>query len=399
MKVKRILIFLILASLLTGCSNNKAEQDIEVNKKPVKTMDVDEEVFTSELLYIGIVTPEEIKKLSFKTSGKIQSIKVSEGEKVKKGQTLATIDTKDIAYSINAAKATKAGAQAQYEKALNGATEEDINIAMTNASKAEKAYSFAKDNYEKAEKLYEAGGLSKQEKDNAKLELDIREEEYKAAKTILTQVEKGAREEDIKYLQAQIDQADTDLSHKKSVAGDAVMLSDIDGYIMDILARKGEIIGSGYPLIVLGSARNIVRFGLAPDDAAHINIGDEIRIEVQGLFYDGKITSIDQIMDEETRTYNVRGEVEDSALPSGTIAKVYIPLGEYKGIKIPLTSVMRGSYDYAYIVVDGQAKKKQVELGAIEGEKVEVLGLSKGDKLIIEGMKKLNDGDFVEVIK
>ena len=104
-------------------------------------------------------------------------------------------------------------------------------------------------------------------------------------------------------------------------------------------------------------------------------------------------------MDEETRTYNVRGEVEDSALPSGTIAKIYIPLGEYKGIKIPLTSVMRGSYDYAYIVVDGQAKKKQIELGAIEGEKVELLGLSKGDKLIIEGMKKLNDGDFVEVIK
>ena len=50
---------------------------------------------------------------------------------------------------------------------------------MTNASKAEKAYSFAKDNYEKAEKLYEAGGLSKQEKDNAKLELDIRKRNIK----------------------------------------------------------------------------------------------------------------------------------------------------------------------------------------------------------------------------
>lgn len=400
MKIKRVLLTLALFVLFTaGCNNNDIEQDKNSDKKPVKAIEVKEEAAVSELQYIGVVTPEQIKKLSFKSSGKIQSIKVSEGQKVKKGQTLAIIDTKDIGYSIDAAKAAKDAVQAQYDKAVKGATEEDIKIAATNVSKAEKAYEFAKDNYERAQKLYDAGGLSKQEIDGAKLELDIRQEEYNAAKTLLTQIKNGSREEDIEYLKAQIDQADTDLNYKKSIASDAVMVSDMDGYVMNVMSKSGEIIGSGYPILILGSSTNIVKFGLTPEDAAKVNIGDSIRIEVQDQICIGKIKSIDKIMDEETRTYSARGEIEDSALPSGTIARIYIPVGEYNAISIPLTSIMRGNYDYVYIVEGEQVKKKQVELGAVREDKVEVLGLTKGDRLIIEGMKKINDGDLVEIIK
>ena len=399
MKTKRILIIIaVLVLLVSGCGNN-IENDKNSVRKPVKVTEVKEETAVSELIYMGIVTPLEVKKLSFKSAGKIKDIKVSEGEKIKTGQVLASIDTKDLGYSVDAAKAVKDAATAQYDKAVKGAMEEDIILAKSNVSKAENAFAYAKGSYDRAQKLYDAGGLSRHELEGAKLELDIREEELKAAKTILTQVEKGAGEEDIEILKAQINQADTDLNYKTSVINDAVMRSDMDGYVMTLTSKPGELIGSGYPVIVLGSGTNIVKFGLSSDDAATINIGDPIEIEVSDKKYKGKITSIDQIMDEETRTFITKGEIEDSPLPSGAIAKVRIPIGEYNAINIPLTCVMRGNFDYVYVVEGEQARKKQIELGAIKGDKVEVIGLTKNDMLIIEGMKKINDGDAIEIIK
>lgn len=399
MKKSRLLVLaLMLIFTLAGCKGNNPEESKMLEKKPVKVIEVKEESATIELQYIGIVMPEEVKKLSFKSSGKIASIKVLEGQKVKKGQTLALLDTKEIGFSVNAAKAAKDAAQAQYNKAINGATEEDINIAAANAAKAEKAYEFSKDNYERALKLYEAGGLSKQEMEGTKLELDIRQQEYNGAKSLLSQAQKGSREEDKDALKAQIDQANADLSYKLSMANDANMKADMDGYIMDVLSKDGEIVSGGYPIIVLGSDINIVKFGLTQEDAAQVNIGDSVRVESQEKSFYGKIKSIDKIMDSETRTYSARAVLEDCFLPSGTIVRIYIPTQEYNAINIPLTSIMRGNYDYVYIVEGEQIKKRQIELGKVQDDMVEVSGIMKGEKLVIEGMKKINDRDMVKII-
>lgn len=399
MKKSRLLVLaLMLIFTLAGCKGNNPEESKMLEKKPVKVIEVKEESATIELQYIGIVMPEEVKKLSFKSSGKIASIKVLEGQKVKKGQTLALLDTKEIGFSVNAAKAAKDAAQAQYNKAINGATEEDINIAAANAAKAEKAYEFSKDNYERALKLYEAGGLSKQEMEGTKLELDIRQQEYNGAKSLLSQAQKGSREEDKDALKAQIDQANADLSYKLSMANDANMKADMDGYIMDVLSKDGEIVSGGYPIIILGSDINIVKFGLTQEDAAQVNIGDSVRVESQEKSFYGKIKSIDKIMDSETRTYSARAVLEDCFLPSGTIVRIYIPTQEYNAINIPLTSIMRGNYDYVYIVEGEQIKKRQIELGKVQDDMVEVSGIMKGEKLVIEGMKKINDRDMVKII-
>lgn len=399
MKNRILLVAVLLIFFLTGCQTTASKEEAEIAKKPVKIIELKEEASVSELQYIGIVMPEEVKKLGFKSPGKIASIKVVEGEKVKKGQTLALLDTKEMKFSINAAQAAKDAAEAQYNKAVNGATEEDINLAISNVLKAEKAYEFSKDSYEKAVKLYEAGGLSKTDMDKAKLELDIRQEEYNGANTLLAQAQKGSREEDKDALKAQINQAGADLDYKLSMVNDANIKADMDGYVMDVLFKDGEITSGGYPVIILGSSTNIVKFGLTQEDAAQVNLGDSIRIEVEDKSYYGKIKSIDKIMDSETRTYNTQAVLEGNTLPSGTIVKVYIPREEYNAINIPLTSIMRGNYDYVYIVENEQVKKRQVELGKIKDSMVEVQGISEGESLVIEGMKKINDGDMVEIIK
>lgn len=389
--------FLILA--LTGCMNTNNKDTGVVSKKPVKVVEVNETQGTKELEYIGVAKPEEIRKISFKASGKIASIKVEKGQKVAKGDTLAVLDTKELSFAVEAAKAVKAGAAAQYQKSLNGATLEDIALASSNVTKAQKAYEFAKDTLDKIQKLYNEGAASKQDLDKVELEYEVRNQEYLGAKTIYDQVVKGAREEDKEALKSQMVQADVDLRYKESAVGDATLISDTEGYVMDILFEEGEIISAGYPIIILGSNSNVVSFGLNQEDTATVKIGDSIRIEAQDSSFTGKIKSIEKNMDMETRTYAVEVLLDKDTLPAGTILKIFVPKEQYKAIVIPIVSIMRGNYDYVYVIDNGTARKKQIQLGDIHDDMVEVTGLSQGDKLVLEGMKSINDGDTVEIIQ
>jgi len=390
---------IIITVTLTGCKAKVQEEVAEEIKKPVKVTDIEERLITKELQYIGIVQPEEMKKIGFKTSGKIASIKVDKGQEIKKGDTLAILDTKELNIALEGSQAAKAGAEAQYMKAVNGATEEDLDLAASNVIKAQKAYEFAKDSLEKAKKLYEGGGISKQDLDAAELEVTIREQEYISAKTLLQQIEKGAREEDKLALKSQLEQAEADLKYKESAVADATLKSDMDGYVMEILYEEGEMISAGYPLLVLGSKKNIVSFGLTEEDVTKVDIGHNIMVEHNGKKYEGTVKNISRIKDSETQTYNAEAVVDDEQLPAGAIVKINIATEEYYSIMIPLNTVLRGDYDYVYVFKDGVAEKREISMGSVRGDMVEVWGLNKGEKLIVEGFKNIKHGDSLEIIQ
>lgn len=396
-----MLLFSVVLVLMavTGCRAKGQEETAEEIRKPVKVIEIEERLNTKELQYIGIVKPEEIKKIAFKSSGKIALIKVDKGQEVKKGDILAQLDTKELNLALKAAQAAKAGAEAQYVKAVNGAVEEDLELAASNVVKAQKAYEFAKDSFEKAKKLYEGGGISKQDLDAAELELAIREQEYLSAKTMLQQVEKGTREEDKMALKYQVEQAEADLEYKESAVADAVLRSDMDGYVMDVFYEEGEMISAGYPVMVLGSRKNIVSFGLTEDDMAEVDIGHNITVEHNGREYDATIKSIARIKDSETQTYNAEAVVDGDQLPAGAVVKIVIPTDEHYSVMIPLDTVLRGDYDYVYIFKDGKAEKREINLGSVKGDLVEVSGLNKGEKLIVEGFKNIKHGDLLEIIQ
>mgnify|MGYP001431042178 CR=1 FL=1 len=398
-RIALLILIVILIFLATGCKGKSSDEMAEEIRKPVKVIQVEETLSTKDLEYIGIVKPEEMKKISFKTSGKIASIKVEKGQKIKKGDVIAALDTKELNLALEAAQAAKAGAEAQYMKAVNGATEEDIDLAASNVVKAQKAYEFAKDSFEKAKALYEKGGISKQDLDKAELELTIREQEYISAQTILQQAEKGAREEDKLALKSQLEQADVDLRYKESALSDAVLKSDVDGYVMEILSEEGELISAGYPVAILGTSRNIVNFGLTQEDATKVSIGHGISIEYGGNTYEAKIKSISGIKDSETQTYATEAILESGQLPSGAVVKIRIPTEEYYAVMIPLNTILRGDYDYVYVYQDGTAQKREITMGTVIGDLVEVSGLNKGEQLIVEGFKNIKHGDLLEIIQ
>lgn len=343
MKKKIGVSLLILMLVLTaGCSGGREAEAPAA--KPVKVAEVKNESAGVALDYLGVVAARELKKLGFKMAGVLEDVAVSKGAAVAAGDTLAALETKDLELAVQASQNTRDNAQ--------------------------KAYEFAQDNFDKINRLFEAGAVSAAERDKAEVEM--------------VNLRSG-------YNNAQID-----YQNKQNLLADSILKSDISGFVADILYEEGEMAPAGYPVVILRSSGLEVTVGLAQDDLQKVKAGTAARVLYGDMEIAGEVTAIGQLPDTSTRTYPATVAIEDTTLPLGVTAEVLLELGEEEGIYIPISAIQNNGRDYVYVVdAAGFAQKKEIELGRVHNSKVLVTGLAEGDKLVIEGGKRLNEGDPV----
>jgi len=390
------LVILILI-FLSACTN-KAEA-VEEQIKPVKVIEIVEQEEPVVLSYSGTVGSSELRKLAFKSTGRIGDIHVKEGQRVKKGDVLIELEDQDLQYALKAAKGQMGAAQSIYDKAMKGAAPEEIRNAELNVKKAQDAYDYVITNYKRVETLYNSGAVSKNELEQAKLEADVKESELSQAKEQLSQVQGGPRNEDKKALQEQLEQAKADYEYKESLLEDAVMTVDDDGYIVDILYEKGELVPGGYPVAVVRNDGLAVNTGLAEKDLNRVVLGTRAKVTAGEKIIEGWVTNISQIPDTQSRTYNIEIALNGNDLNLGAVVKVDIITGNETGIWIPLTSMLSDGMDYVYIAKDNIAEKREIVIEGISGSRAKVKGLESGEKLVVEGMKRLRTGDGISVLK
>lgn len=393
------IVLLSLALAATACKTGETNMPQAQKDIPVKVVEVKEETREVFLEYIGTVHADEVKKLSFKSSGRISDVYVKKGQSVRKGDLLAALDTGDLELALKASEAQASAAKAQYEKALKGATEEDINNAALNLKKAREAYEFVKDNFVKIEALYNEGAVSRQDYDRAKLELDVKEAEARQAEELYNQVKGGAREEDKQALLSQYRQALADAEHKRSLLEDAVMRSGMDGYVLDVLFKKDEMAAAGYPVIVLRGNGRIIKVGVSQKDVEKLDVGTKVKIVAGESVISAEVSGIDHIPDESTMTYNVEILLDSESLSIGSIVDVKFIIGEETGIWIPVSAIMSDGKNYVFTVRDGKAERREITAGSPDGGLVKVKGLNGNELLVVEGFMKLRDGSRVIVLE
>ena len=390
--------FILIVTTFFGCTNGKEVTVTETKIKPVKAIKVNEESSSVTLEYLGTVNTEDLKKYSFKVPGTIEQIYVVKGQMIKAGESLAKIETTDLDYQLSAANEQVKQAQAQYNKAVSGATEEEIKKAEINVKKAQDAYNYAKDYYQKLEELYKNESITKQDLDQGKLELDMREADLQLAKEIEQEAKKGLDQENKKAIASQLEQAKINRNQKKDMLDNATLKAEMDGQVVDILYRTGEIVNSGYPVILVKSNHMVIRSGVTQEDVEKIKEGQTAKVKINDRVVEGVVSFIDSIPDQQTRTYNVEIELKETNFKIGMIGKVSFIIGEEKGIWIPISSVMTNGTDYVFVIENNKAMKKKISLGSIKGSMVLTNGLKPGDQVVVEGMKEITDGEIVEVI-
>lgn len=404
-KPGRLAAMLLLAIVLfAGCGQEAPQPPGTQSVKPVVVRTLVEETRDVTLDYLGLVSTEDTRKYSFKTGGKIARIPVSKGDTVLAGAELAVMDTQELQLGVDAATAQLSAARAQYQKAVNGAQPQDVENARLNVQKAEDARNYTADLLAKTQTLYSQGAAAKAELDQIQLELDVRESELQQARQILSQVQSGARREDVRALVAQVEQAQANLNLQTRSLEDAVLLADADGTVLEVLHTEGELVGAGYPVVVMGTDVRTITTGVTAPDSRVVKPGMKAWVGEGTL--SAEVLRVSDVPDLATLTYEVElglssAAITDGAgqgtLTAGNVVEVRFVTGRRTGIWVPLTAISVEGERHVFLARDGVAVRAPVTLLETRGMLVLVEGLSSGDQLILEGTHRLVEGDRLAV--
>lgn len=190
-------------------------------------------------------------KAASKVAGRIDRMVVREGQQVRKGDLLYVLSTPEIDAKMVQAKAAQSAAGAQALKAHKGARSQEVEAAREIWQKATAGLDLAEKSYNRVKKLYEEGVLPAQKHDEAQANFHAARATAAAANAQYQMALEGARNEDKTAADALTSQAAGAVSEVEAYAADAYVYSPVDGEISTIIAREGELVGSGYPAVTL----------------------------------------------------------------------------------------------------------------------------------------------------
>ena len=122
-------------------------------------------------------------RVSSKVPGRILELRVSEGDYVKAGDTLAILDAPEVRAKMEQARSAESAAAALELKAQNGARKEQIQGAYSVLQQAKAGYEIAEKSYQRIQRLYDEGVMSAQKRDEVYANYKAMEAQMKAAQS------------------------------------------------------------------------------------------------------------------------------------------------------------------------------------------------------------------------
>jgi RND family efflux transporter MFP subunit len=343
---------LALSFSLSGCGS---EDHSKAQAEPATT--VQAQVTAIQPVEVQATTPTpgtvvalESVKVASRLMGYIKDIAVVEGQSVKAGQRLFTIDPLDIE-----------GAVAQ---------------ARLGLQQAEDALQDAKADFQRFEALYKDEVVSRQQYEKMKLNYDIAVSRAAQAKAGL-----GTAQGQMRY---------------------ASVSSPINGVVTQKLAMEGDIAAPGHPvLMVENPARLQVQTSVPEALFKTLKPGQAVRVEVDGLAQPvtAKVARLSPAADPVSHTYMVKLDVAAPGLQSGAFARVLFPTGSRLMLAVPKSAVLERAGITGVFVVDAQgiARYRMVRTGAETDGQVEILsGLNPGERVVTGNANAVNNGNKVQ---
>lgn len=298
----------------------------------------------------GTVVALESVKVASRLMGYIKDIAVVEGQSVKAGQRLFTIDPLDI--------------------------EGAVSQARLGLQQAEDALKDAKADYERFAALYKDEVVSRQHYEKMKLNYDIATSRAAQAKAGL-----GTAQGQLKY---------------------AVVTSPINGVVTQKLAMEGDIAAPGHPVVMVENPAKLqVQTSVTEALFKTLKLGQEVQVEVDGLdkAVAGKVARLSPAADPMSHTYAVKLDVAPGGLQSGAFARVLFPTGSKLVLAVPKDAVLeRAGITGVFVVgADGLAQYRMVRTGAESDGRVEILsGLNPGERVVTGNAQAVNNGNKVQ---
>lgn len=197
-------------------------------------------------------------RVSSKVPGRILEFRVKEGQSVNAGDTLAILEAPDVVAKMEQARAAEAAAQAQNEKAIKGAREEQIQAAYEMWQKAQAGVTIAEKSYKRVKNLYEQGVMPAQKLDEVTAQRDAAIATEKAAKAQYTMAKNGAEREDKMAAEALVNRAKGAVAEVESYIKETYLIAPAAGEVSEIFPKVGELVGTGAPIMNIAELNDTI---------------------------------------------------------------------------------------------------------------------------------------------
>ena len=188
-------------------------------------------------------------RVSSKVPGRILEIRVKEGDFVKVGDTLAILDAPEVRAKMEQARSAESAAAAQELMAQNGARQEQVQGAYQLMQQAKAGLEIAEKSYQRVQRLFDEGVLSEQKRDEAYANYKAMEAQAKAAESQYDMARNGARREEKMAAAAMVGRSQGAVQEVTSYIHETVQIAQMEGEVMDIYPKQGELVGTGSPIM------------------------------------------------------------------------------------------------------------------------------------------------------
>jgi multidrug efflux pump subunit AcrA (membrane-fusion protein) len=399
----------ILASLVwaVSCGGSKANvrKDETTNAAPPTVVDVTTAPAIMRELprffeATGSLTGDQQTDVAPSVAGKVTVIGVDLGSYVKRGQMIVRLDDVDAKLRVQQAQS-----QVEQAKAALRQAEEKAGIRpgqtfdpnkVPEVANARVALELAEKNLRRAEKLIESGDVSRSSYDQQRAQRDQLKEAYDSAVSLARQnfAAVGTARANVANAESQLALAQRNLSY-------ALVFSPIDGYVSERTADLGEYVSPSAKVATIVRINPLrVRIDIPEQAIPAVKVGQSVSVTTSAWpdrNFSGRIARISPNVTPTSRTLTVEAEIENGsgALKPGQFATVRILQSRAEpAVLVPSRAVRTESgVSRVFVIKDGRAQERLVQLGQTEGDLVEIKGgIAADEKVATSNIEQLSDG-------
>ncbi|MCX6584095.1 MAG: efflux RND transporter periplasmic adaptor subunit [Candidatus Aminicenantes bacterium] len=339
-KMLAIILGLSLVSAFPACTKKNEEgksmeQIYSEAGVPVRTQAIAPKEFKTVLSFNSELTGIKESTAYAAMGEKVEKILVKIGDYVKKDQVLLTFPTDSPS--------------AQYFQA---------KVAFENAKTA----------FERIDNLYNKGGISLQDRDNAKARFDVAKADWDAVRQMV------------------------------------MVKAPISGYVSKLHVSETDNIDKEMPLVTISNTDKMKSvIWVSEGEIFAVREGMPATALWLGNRIEGKVVQVDAAMNMMNKAFRALVEFAnpDNRLKAGTTVEIQITTSANPGaIVVERKDLLKEQDEYfVYVVNVGKAEKRKVSLGSQQGLDVEIRdGLNPGDELVVEGQLLLDNGSKVKTV-
>ena len=363
------------------------------------------QTFTSFITTNGKVEPIEPRSLEARLTTFIETVSVKEGDFVRQGQTLMTLDATEFQSELARAKEQLVAAESDRAIALAGGTPQELAQLENDLAKANSEIQRLRRQNESLTRLYARQAATRDELEQNKTALERAETDKRLIEQKKNAIAQSSKLQ-VERASLRAEEARTSIHSLQEKMNSARLTAPVRGTVYSLPARQGTFVHIGDAVAEIADLTRVrVRAFVDEPELGSLKTGQAVEVSWDALpnrMWSGEVVQLPKAI--VARGSRNVGEVlcsvqnEKTELLPDTNVNVRIQTAEHgNSLTIPRSVVLtEGNKRFVWVVDSGHLRKQPVAVGISNGTDYEVVnGVTESDVIVLPGNGELHEGRVV----